>query len=158
MALDMKYWPFTWSAVFLSGTDLERASDSCRSWQFTTFTGMQRWQDACEMPQALPHALFCVLPFSSSCNKKEWVHRSDCTSSCLYVVLLGLSPTLLSFRAVLWCTTFEICPEAAGVSSKSKQIYFPRRKIHNFPSATSPVLLKTGWESGCRSLSSGDWV
>lgn len=104
------------------------------------------------------HYFVSFLSLAAANKKNEYTGVSDCTSSCLYVVLLGLSPTFLSFRAVLWCTTFEICPEAAGVSSESKQIYFPRGKIHNFPSATSPVLLKTGWESGCRSLSSGDWV
>lgn len=96
-------------------------------------------------PQLLPHALFFVLPFSSSCKEKKWVYGSDCTSPYLYAVLLGLSPTSFSFLAVLRYTTFETCPEAAGANSNSKQIYFPRGKIHNFPSATFPVLLKTGW-------------
>jgi len=53
-------------------------------------------------PQLLPPGLFYVLPFSSSCKeKKKIVYRSDCTSSYLRAVLLGLSPTSFSFPAAL---------------------------------------------------------
>lgn len=109
-------------------------------------------------PQMLSHVLFFVLPFSSSCKEKNEYIVVTIPQSYLYAVLLGFSPTSFSFLAALWYTTFKTCPEAAGANSDSKQLYFPRGKTQNFPFATSPVLLKTGWESGCRSLSSGDGV